>query len=277
MNKPLFRWIIGDVEPEGFSVLSESIRNILKFYKNEFDFLICSNAINLNSKLMLQKISQRFNVEIHEQSWDELPIDQSFIFKKSNSIRDGTFWKLCPSRMRLKSHEIICDNDVVFTKPINSIKEFLEKNVVLMMKEDAFCVGKYFNLFKEKENYNSGLYGLPPNYDFEKELKKTWEENGKYNELLWRDEQGLVTSTLKKNEHIIISSDEIIHLFNQGRCFSYDFKLIQENKIKSRIMQDMNFKDFKFSNNEKGYHFLGVNREKHNKWLEYKRRSILYE
>lgn len=274
MNKPLFRWIIGDVQKEGFCILYESIRNILKFYKKEFDFLICSNAVNLNSKIELQRISQRFKIDIYEQSWIDLPIDESFVFKKQNSIRDGTFWKICPPRMRLGSHEIICDNDIVFTQPIKSINEFLEKEVVLMMKEDAFCVGKYFKLFKDNENYNSGFYGLPPNYDFEKELKQNWEDNGRYNGLLWRDEQGLVTSTLKKQEHITIKSDEIIHLFSTGRCCSYEFEIIEENKIQSRIMKNMKFKDFKFSNKDQGYHFLGANREAHLKWIEHKRNNL---
>ncbi|RTK95655.1 MAG: hypothetical protein EKK64_06165 [Neisseriaceae bacterium] len=275
--KPLFRWIIGDVSQEGFHILSEAVRNITTFYKNDFDFLICSNAENLNSNIELKKISKRFKVDVYQQSWTDLPIDESFIFKKEKSIRDGTFWKICPPRMRLESHEIICDNDIVFTQPIKLINEFLEKNIILMMKEDAFCAGKYFKLFNENENYNSGFYGLPPNYDFEKKLKENWENNGRYNGLLWRDEQGLVTSTLKKEKHITIESEEIIHLFSTGRCYSYEFEIIEENKIKSRIMKNMKFKDFKLSNKEKGYHFLGANRERHDKWIEHKRNSIFYE
>lgn len=272
--RPLFRWVVGDVSAEGFYVLSQAIRNIIRIYKNYFDFLICSNAVHENSKKNIKKIAEKFDIKIYEQSWLDLPIDQSLISKAPNVDRQGTFWKICPPRMRLKSHEIICDNDIILVNPINSIFEFLEKNVILMMKEDAFCVGKYFPLFKEKENYNSGLYGFPPNYNFEEDLKTTWIKNGRYHGLLWRDEQGLVTSTLKKHDHITIESDEIIHLFDSGRCSSYDFKIIEEEKIKTRVMENMKFNEFNFSKMDKGYHFLGVNRSRHRKWIEYKRHGI---
>ena len=256
--------------------MSQAIKNALRLYKNDFDFLICSNAVNSTCKKKLQDISRKFDIEVYDQSWIDLPLDESLILKSSDRIRQGTFWKLCPARMRLESHEMICDNDIVFVNPINSILEFLEKKEILMMKEDAFCVGKYFNLFKEKENYNSGLYGLPPGYDFKEDLRKTWSET-KYDSLIWRDEQGLVTSTLKKHKHITIEPDEIIHLFENGRCSAYDFEIIKENKIKTRVMKNMKFNEFKFSNNDKGYHFLGVNRSSHKKWIEYKKNRVLYE
>jgi len=272
--KPLFRWVIGDVNPEGFCVLSQAITNALRLYKNDFDFLICSNAVNSTCKKKLQEISRKFDIEVYDQSWIDLPLDESLILKSSDRIRQGTFWKLCPTRMRLESHEIICDNDIVFANPINSILEFLENKNILMMKEDAFCVGKYFKLFKEKENYNSGLYGLPPGYDFEDDLKATWSES-RYSELLWRDEQGLVTGTLKKHEHITIEADEIVHLFDGGRCSAYEFEFIQENETKARVMRNMKFNEFKFSSTDKGYHFLGVNRSVHKKWIEYKTSRML--
>lgn len=268
-NKPLFRWVVGDVNSEGFCVLYQAVKNVLKLYKDKFDFLICSNAAKKSSKIKLQEISKKFGIKIYQQSWLQLPLEESLILQTPDRIRQGTFWKLCPPRMRINSHEIICDNDLIFVNPINTILEFLEGNSVLMMKEDAFCVGKYFELFKENENYNSGLYGMPPGYDFEKELKSTWLET-KYNHLIWRDEQGLVTGTLKKHNHLTIKADDIIHLFNQGRCSGYDFKFIEENKIKSRIMSNMTFRECNFLSNDKGYHFLGVNRESHQKWIQYK-------
>ena len=54
--RPLFRWIVGDVSTEGYHVLSQAIRNILRIYKNNFDFLICSNAVHENSKKKIKTI-----------------------------------------------------------------------------------------------------------------------------------------------------------------------------------------------------------------------------
>ena len=121
--RPLFRWVVGDVSAEGFYVLSQAIRNIIRIYKNYFDFLICSNAVHENSKKNIKKIAEKFDIKIYEQSWLDLPIDQSLISKAPNVDRQGTFWKICPPRMRLKSHEIICDNDIILVNPINSIFE----------------------------------------------------------------------------------------------------------------------------------------------------------
>jgi hypothetical protein len=272
--KPLFRWVIGDVRNEGFCILSDAIKNLLKLYKNDFDFLICSNATKSNSKKKLKEISKKFEIQIYEQSWNDLPINQSLIMKTNDQIRQGTFWKLCPPRLRLEAHEIICDNDLVFVNPIDAITEFLDrKNAILMLKEDAFCVGKYFYLFEEKENYNSGLYGLPPYYDFAKEIKATWSEK-KFQDLMWRDEQGLVTGTLKKFEHITIQASEIIHLFDHGRCFGYDYDFVEEKNVKTRLMKNMKFNKFNFSVSDKGYHFLGANRNNHELWKEYKRKNL---
>lgn len=273
MKKPLFRWIIGDSNSNGLCVFSHAIKNIIRLYKNNFDFLICSNAINLNCKDEIKKIAQKFNIEIYEQSWFDFPLNKNTILETPIG-RQGSFWKICPPRLRIDSHEIICDNDIIIINPINAIFEFLQKDKILMMKEDAFCVGKYFPIFKENENYNSGLYGLPPHYNFNEDLKTTWEKNSRHHNLIWRDEQGLVTGTLKKHEHITITSNEIIHLFPEGRCSSYEFKIIDENQTKTRIMRNIQFNEFSLSISDKGYHFLGVNREKHHrKWHEYKNQN----
>jgi hypothetical protein len=285
MPKPLFRWIVGDVNPQGLLVFSQTIRNLIKLYKNYFDFLICSNAIDPICIIKIKEISERFGVEIYKQSWDSFPLNKETVLENFNIFsktgiprgRQGTFWKICPPRLRIGSHEIICDNDLIITKKIDSIFQFLENNKVLMLKEDAFCVGKYFHMFKEGENYNSGLYGLPPNYDFANDLKCSWEKNGKFNNLFWRDEQGLITMTLKKNKHITITSDEIIHLFSGGRCSDYEFEFITENLIKTRVLKNLKIDKFNFSNKDKGYHFLGVNRDEHHAtWHQYKNQGILY-
>lgn len=279
MAKVLFRWIVGDVGPEGISVFSRAVKNILKLHGRNFDFLICSNAVQQFCRDQIKEICLKYKVDLYQQKWDDLPLDKNAIledFDVQSEVgiprgRQGTFWKLCPARLEINRHEIICDNDLVFEKNIEAVSEFMEKEQVLMIKEDAFCVGKYFTLFGDDDNYNSGLYGLPPGYDFAEDIRASWERHGRLHGLFWRDEQGLITSTLKKKEHLAIRCDEIIHLFSQGRCWDYEFKIIEENKVKTRVMSAMQFKDYHFSNKDKAYHFLGVNRdENHKKWLQYK-------
>ena len=47
----------------------------------------------------------------------------------------------------------------------------------LCLEDPITFQGKYHNLFKKGEAYNSGLIGLPPQYDFEKEVFNFWNKN----------------------------------------------------------------------------------------------------
>ena len=277
MKLPVFRWIIGDVSEQGFEIFSECIRRTTQTYCGKFEWLICSNVKDVKNLEKLERISQKRKVAVYQQDWSDFPLDPTIIPKLYDineefgvpSGRQGSFWKICPPRMFNDRHEIVCDNDLMIIKPLSFIDQFLNEHKVLLSSEDAHSVGKYFKHFNSGEVYNSGLYGLPPYYDFEEDLKLNWVKLGSFAPLLSRDEQGLITCTLKQNPSIIIPSGIIVHLFSDGRCNSCDYDVISEMNIESRIIKNIHCVDYTMSKNDSGYHFLRSNENYHQYWMKY--------
>ena len=286
MAKPLFRWIMGNTSHLGPDVLKESVKMSLKvFGKESFDWIICSNATSPQIVNQINSISSQYNVPVVQSSWEDFPLDPSIIPQKydideahgiPSGDRQGSFWKMCPPRMRVETHEIVIDNDLVFLKKLPQIKEFLSSQKTLLSQEDAHSVGKYFKFFKKNEIYNSGLMGFPPHYDLEEKLKEGWERLGSFQPLLSRDEQGLLTSVLTEHPHIVVTKGLIVHALPQGRTKHAEYKIINEHGQPAKIITRMNYESVKFTSHNYGYHFLGINRtDSHPVWEEYIKRNIL--
>jgi hypothetical protein len=188
--KPLIRWTIGPTTKEGCDALELSIKCWKKVYKN-FDLIVCYNLWNERLK--------KLDVELISQEQ----------FSNYNLIKPkGNSWKLYPPRLRPNSHEIFIDNDLVLYKKVDIIDEFLESfdlffiTCGLMTHHNPFSTACI----------NSGLFGIPPHFDLQKEIDeaiirvnlKDWE---------FFDEQGLVGSIITKNKHKIIPIDEISNCY----------------------------------------------------------------
>ena len=103
-------------------------------------------------------------------------------------------WKVCPARMRMDSHEIIMDNDIVLLKKFPQIDEWLSQtSKTLILEEPIRFYGKYDSLLPADGPFlNSGFMGMPPGYDFGAEISKSWKQYGSYENLSQADEQGLL-------------------------------------------------------------------------------------
>lgn len=258
-RKPLFRWSIGDISTkESFFVLKESVKFLKKTYQNNFEYAICYNIKDNIKFKFLQEISNKYEVKLIEQNWKDAPIpdnipnfnQKSFI---DSSKQSGSLWKYCPNRISEDSHEIFIDNDVIITKKIKVIDDFLNDNLVLLSKDNTRFFGRYDFLHQEKVAYNSGIIGLPPFYDLHKRIYKVWNNYKLYN-LSFADEQGLVTFVLSNEKHFLIDTNEV-------GIFHYDYYFDGQNKIN---YSKINFSKFK------GFHFVGINRrKKHEGWNHY--------
>lgn len=231
--KPLARWTIGNVSDIGFEILSYSVKYFRKLYP-EFDCIICYNEITE------EKISILVDKFLQTHDCCKIPIKPY-----SNA------WKLFPPRLRINSHELFIDNDLIIHKKIPQIDEFISGNRHLCYGchdlTRAFPYGRFSNFFsKNKKNFilNSGLFGLPPKYDFESEIIKNLNEIKISN---WEnfDEQGLVAKCLLDKNPIIILDSQI------SNCWL----------------------DYKFG--ECGCHFCGHNHKNLSSWSKYKRQKIL--
>jgi hypothetical protein len=240
--KPLFRYTLGPVSNLGFEILKESINLLKKNY--DCDIVVCYNQIK--NKDILK--------EINEELIDQEKYTNSLPYAPIKEI-----WKICPPRLSPNTHEIFLDNDLIITNKIPQIDEFLrekEKTIILSgftgerhkvngKEVQKRYYGQYDHFIDQKYIINGGLFGIPPNFDFEDKLKNlcigNWQQD---RELAHNDDQGIITAALTiNNEAIVIPEDQI-------------------------LIYDCAYAKYKECN---GYHFLESNRnENHTGWDFYK-------
>lgn len=188
--KPVIRWTIGNVGKFGFKSLIESIKTIKLIYRNEFDLYVCYNVdsskINFLEELGVKLISQ----------------------ENSNPFPNvKCFWKLCPPRINFASHEIFIDNDLVITKRMPKLEEFLSAEDKLIYTQGFCGYGRFWNYNTMQPCLNSGLFGIPPRFDFATQIFDLVATplTGYF------DEQGLVAAVFSKNKNkkICITLNEI--------------------------------------------------------------------
>lgn len=258
MSKPLFRWTIGSCLPQGFEILSESVKQVTKSLGIDlFDWMICYNGIKESDLNIVKENNPNVDIIFVEQNWSNTPIldDVSWASPKRNGRMEwngnhcgGTMWKVSPPRMRMESHEIVMDNDIVILKNIPQISYFLKSNMALILEEPIRFYGRYDFLFPKQQPFlNSGLMGFPPGYDFRAEIIRVWEENGSYKNLSQADEQGLLTYTLNLLPNIRIKKEQ----------------------VKEVLARDLNVN---ITGDEISLHFTQANRiPKHIAWNQYKK------
>lgn len=233
--KPVVRWVIGNCHELGYEVFYKAVLCLKSIYKNRFTYCICFNSkkINQNLKKVLAEV--------------DLVFDQKKFYKEFNynplGIK-GPHWKLYPARLFEDTHEIILDNDLVIYKELNEIEEFL-LNSNLFITTEALKRSynkKYDKLIKHNFNINTGIVGLPPNYDYKKKIQKSLDNFGPGFWSKHFDEQTIVASILQ-NEHT---------------------KIIPFNTISTCC----NLSGLKIG--EKGTHFLGANHGFDHWWKEFR-------
>lgn len=186
-TKPLIRWTIGPSREDGFNCLEKSIFNMKKLYP-ECDFVVCHNQL---SDFQYGKIAN-LDVELFDQN------------KHQDALKHppqgvNVHWKLYPPRLRHNAHEICIDNDIILWKRVPEIDYFLNNDVCLIYQGRNRLYGVYDSDMPQAIRINSGIYGLPPAFDFGSkinDIQKPWE--GRF------DEQGLVATILSANPYCMI-------------------------------------------------------------------------
>lgn len=156
-------------------------------------------------------------------------------------------WKVCPPRLRMETHEIVMDNDIVLLKKFPQITEWLAQNKkALILEEPIRFYGRYDKLFKGEPYLNSGFMGFPPGYDFGSAIYENWDKNGRFMNLSQADEQGLLVYTLSQQPSIRVSKEQMVEIL--GKDYN------------TRV-----------SGQEYGVHFTQANRmPNHYAWVKYK-------
>ena len=254
MAKPLWRWTVGNCLQQGLDILAESIQRTTKTIGIDvFDWAICYNGLNRENLDFLQKAIGDKPIQLLCQDWSQCPIDdhcqtprrRDGSFNWNGNQCGGSLWKVCPPRLRMDSHEIIMDNDILLLKKFSQIDEFLQSDKVLILQEPIRFYGRYDRMMPPNVFLNSGFMGLPPGYDFGQAIRQAWEENGVLTSLSQADEQGLLMYTLSRSQSIRIRANQMIELLHG------DFNTVVRG-------------------NEEGLHFTQANRiPNHRPWSRY--------
>jgi len=230
-NKPLVRFTIGSVTKFGFDCLKRAIKQIQKLYP--CDITVCFNC----DKKHVKYLKKELNVFLFDQS----------VHLNDDLTPMGVAWKLYPPRLDINRHEIIIDNDIILESTIDEIDDFLScDDHCLMLQGISRTYGRFEKHVPANLMINSGLFGLPPGFDFATYVKNhagnNWEENatGIHSESVTFDEQGLVALILSNQKHFLIPNTTITN-------------------CERKLMRG------------KGMHFIGLNRwkrhEPYSEWL----------
>lgn len=256
MAKPLFRWTVGNCLQQGLDILAESvIRTTKALGVDNWDWAICYNGLNREDLAFLNKAIEGRPVQLIPQSWATCPIDDNCqsprradgSFEWNGTRCGGTLWKVCPPRLRMETHEIVMDNDIILLKKFPQIDEWLKcTDKALVLEEPIRFYGRYDCLFGAESTFlNSGFMGFPPSYDYGTELHNTWVQYGKYMNISQADEQGLLMYTLNKVPNIRIKKEQMVEILHR------DYKA-------------------KITGHEYGIHFTQANRiPNHLSWKQY--------
>jgi hypothetical protein len=246
--KPLLRWTFGPCRPEGYEILELAINLAQRRFQDRFDWLICYNGLNADELKNLQEISERTKVPLYEQKWSDcaIPVQMGTARDGGKFRITGSLWKLCPARVRLESHEIIVDNDLIIFDSFPELEKFLSSSDISLMNTDLRrWLGRYEKTIRRDVCPNAGIIGLPPGFDFAKQVFYTWKKYDGSQFFQNNDEQGLVSQTLIDNTTCIFVPRMTI-------------PTLHSEKIESEVIQGT----------ESGLHYVTANRIKHQRWNE---------
>ena len=226
MTKPLFRWTVGPCLQQGLDILAESIsRTTRALGIDDWDWVVAYNGLSKDELAFLATAIGDKPIQLFCQNWASCPINdhcqtprrRDGSFEWNGTKCGGTMWKVCPPRMRMESHEIVMDNDIVLLKKPRQIDEFLEsRSHSLLLEEPIRFYGRYDCLFPPDEPcLNSGLMGFPPGFDYGTAVSMNWDRYGRYTGLSQADEQGLLTYTLSQTKNVRIGKEQVVEVLHR--------------------------------------------------------------
>ena len=234
-SKPLFRWTVGESKHENVIFL-ESVRTFRLLYGDEADGVAVFNtSFSKRSFELLRKYLVRFNIDCVWADPDSLP------FKPAMSG-----WKFYPPRLRIQSHEIFIDTDLVLLARNMYIDDFLKSNVCLGNCAFGTSYGSYAGSIRKMmgrkyQGINAGLFGFPPGYDVSPIIIKHFRG---WND--WFDEQGLTVMLVVGVKHRLIPPPFVYNYYNDDNTYSKTFKMrypvdIYKHEVWTESMEGFHF------------------------------------
>ena len=180
-TKPLVRWTAGPARSVfDDAILRRSVNRFVSLYGDLLDYVVCVNG---RQKEEFEDLGVRIVLQGGVEGAPK-PL--------------GVAWKLYPPRMRLSSHEIFIDHDLVLVSRVAGIDLFLRSDDAFLHTQSPLGLrnyGRFDSLIPAGFRLNSGLFGLPPDFQFDMGSVGQWSE--------YFDEQGFVASLICRQSNVI--------------------------------------------------------------------------
>lgn len=225
--KPIVRWTIGKTTEAGLACLKYSVKQWQKLYGDKFECFVCYNEIDGHrlADIPCEKLNQKLHCNSLDISPKRLPC-----------------WKLYPPRIDIDRHEVFVDNDLVLHRKPDLVERFLGTNRPFISQALVRFYGAFMDIAPQQP-MNTGLFGLPPGYDFRSKINELIKQRSFTTWAHHADEQGVVAVLLKEADIIPLSDIYVcLNNYKLGRC---------------------------------GMHFVGLNSGEDTYWLRYRKLSLL--
>lgn len=191
-NKPLVRWTVGPVSNLGWEILAESVKTFGKIYP-EFDRIVCYNHISDERIDFLKS----FGVDLYKSEQDEIFYPLTPPGPNPSGFGDpASGWKLMPARLKINSHELWLDNDILIVDRVPVIDHWIQNDWKIISEGLFRIFGAYDHKVKAGIQACAGLFGCPPGFDFQSEIIELCNEVLQGEPLGHYDEQGLVAAIM---------------------------------------------------------------------------------
>ena len=200
---------MGDVSRRGFEAFALSILGAFRVFGSAARYAVYVNTLSVDE---VKRRTLPLGHELEEQlEWHDATGEMPGWLRErfeGDHLAEGVGWKLAPVRAFPDLYELSLDNDVVLWDLPEAISEWLSGRGSLV-SEDAFsCFGR-FEEGAGREPANLGLRGLPPESEFEQNLRAVLCESG---HLIGdaNDEQGLQLAAIRRGgEPLRVRLDEV--------------------------------------------------------------------
>jgi hypothetical protein len=217
------RWTIGDVSDEGFEALRLSIWGAWCIFGARAEYAVCVNSRPLDAaRAATGPVPDA--VRWHEVQRGDLPA--WLVPRLDRQMAEGVGWKLAPLRMFPERWTLALDNDCILWEQPRAVRRWLAQGdgTCVLAEDVRACFGQFADRC-EGPPRNSGLRGLPPDFDLEGALRAVLDERAVTltSEL---DEQGLQVAALERAAPtLVVGLDEVTicspippNLPGLGRC-----------------------------------------------------------
>ncbi len=162
------RWTIGNVNPRGFEALRLSIHGACRLFGRDAAYAVCVNGLStVKARELTGPVPEQIRwIEATEvPAWIRPHLDAG--------MAEGVAWKFAPLQMFTDRYEIALDNDCILWRLPEAMQRWLSGDFpdrCLLAEDVRTCAGVFADLCGP-EPRNSGIRGLPPDFDFEQALR----------------------------------------------------------------------------------------------------------